>query len=74
MRGGEPPSLLITGDKDTTVSPENQAKLVRRLKAVGSPVQDVHFPELNHYTLIARLAAPFRDETLLGDIAEFAKR
>jgi acetyl esterase/lipase len=74
VRGGEPRSLLITGDKDSRVSPQNQARLVARLKAVGSPVEDRHFPELTHTSLIARLASPWRDDALLDLIADFVKR
>jgi acetyl esterase/lipase len=70
VRGGEPPTLLVTGSEDTTVSPSNTDRLVARLEAAGSPVTDRRFP-YNHYTLVGRLAAPFRDEALLDTITGF---
>ena len=74
VTGGEPPSLLVTGDQDTTVSPSNQERLAARLRKAGSPVEERRFAALNHYTLIGRLAAPFRNDELLDAIAAFAGR
>lgn len=71
VRGGEPPTLLITAGRDTTVEPGNTDRLLARLRAAGVPVIDRRFPDYNHYTLIGRLAAPFRDEALLDAIAGF---
>jgi acetyl esterase/lipase len=71
VRGGEPPTLLITAGRDTTVEPGNTDRLLERLRAADVPVIDRRFPEYNHYTLIGRLAAPFRDDTLLDAIADF---
>lgn len=73
VRGGEPRSLLITGDGDTTVSPGNQERLARRLREAGSPVEERRFASLNHYTLIGRFAAPFRNVELLEAIAAFVR-
>ncbi len=74
VRGGEPPSLLVTGDKDTRVEPGNTERLAQRLRAAGSPVEVRHYPSLNHSTLLLRFAAPLRDDELLQSIAEFARR
>jgi acetyl esterase/lipase len=73
VKGGEPPTLLITGGRDTTVEPANTDRLVARLRAVESNVIDRRFAGYNHYTLIGRLAAPFRDEALLDAIADFVR-
>lgn len=73
VRGGEPKTLLITGGKDKTVSPVNTHKLIARLNAVGSPVRHRDFPDYSHVTILGRLAAPFRDEALLGEIAAFVR-
>jgi acetyl esterase/lipase len=70
VRGGEPPSMLVTGEGDTTVSPRNTEKLVAKLRSVGSPVTDRRTP-YNHYTILGRLSATFRDDVLLDDIAAF---
>jgi acetyl esterase/lipase len=74
VHGGEPPSLLIRGDKDTRVGAINQDRLVERLKAAGSRFEDIRYPGLSHSTVIARLAKPLRDDALLDAITQFAKR
>ena len=73
VRGGEPASLLITGDADTTVKPGNTVRLAARLREKGSTVVERHYGSLNHYTLLARLAAPLRDDALVGTIAVFVR-
>ena len=73
VRGGEPASLLITGDADTTVKPGNTVRLAARLREKGSTVVERHFGSLNHYTLVARLAAPLRDDALVDTIAAFVR-
>ena len=73
VRGGEPASLLITGDADTTVKPGNTVRLAARLREKGSTVVERHFGSLNHYTLVARLAAPLRNDALVDAIAAFVR-
>ena len=74
VHGGEPPSLLIRGDKDTRVGAINQDRLVAQLKASGSSYQDIRYPELTHSTVIAKFAKPLRDDALVDAVVEFAKR
>lgn len=74
VQGGEPPSLLVTGDNDTTVNPSNTARLERRLREAGSPVEVLRYPSLGHVKVLASLAAPFRDDGLLDSIAQFLKQ
>jgi acetyl esterase/lipase len=73
VRGGEPPSLLITGDADTTVKPGNTVRLAARLRQAGSAVEERHYERLNHYTLLLRLAAPLRNDALVQTIAAFVR-
>ncbi len=73
VRGGEPPSLLITGDADTTVKPGNTVRLAANLRENGSTVVERHYSGLNHYTLLARLAAPLRSTELVQAIAAFVR-
>ena len=73
VRGGEPRSLLITGDSDTTVSPRNTSRLAEKLRSVGSVVVEKHYEKPNHYTLLAALASPLRNDDLLGTIAGFVR-
>lgn len=73
VRGGEPKSLLITGDADTTVKPQNTTRLAQRLRSVGSAVEEKHYEKPNHFTLVAGLAAPLRNEELVETIARFVR-
>lgn len=54
------PILLIHGDKDTVVLPEQSAVMARALKAAGKPYEYVVLKDENHY--LTRAAA--RTETL----------
>jgi acetyl esterase/lipase len=74
VHGGEPPSLLIRGDKDTRVEASNQDILLKRLRAAGSPAEDMRFPDLTHSTVVAKIAKPLRDDALLDAIVQFARR
>ena len=74
VHGGEPPSLLLIGDEDRRVSPVNQQKLTAALRAHGDAVDARTLPGLGHATILARLAAPIRDESLVDTIATFAAR
>jgi acetyl esterase/lipase len=74
VRGGEPPSLLLTGDQDSRVEPGNTERLARRLRAAGSPVEVRRYPSLNHSTLLLRFAAPLRDDELLRTVGDFVRR
>lgn len=74
VRGGEPPSLLVTGDRDTRVEPGNTERLARKLRAAGSPVEVRRYPSLNHSTLLLRFAAPLRDDELLRTVGDFVRR
>jgi acetyl esterase/lipase len=74
VRGGEPPSLLVTGGRDARVSPGNQERLAGRLREAGSPVVERVYPSMNHAGVLVHLAAPLRDERLLEEISQFAHR
>jgi acetyl esterase/lipase len=69
-----PPALLMTGEKDTAVSPGNTVRLAAKLRKDGRPVTEVHYPDCNHYTIVGLLAAPFRkDEPILDEIDRFVR-
>jgi acetyl esterase/lipase len=74
VHGGEPPSLLVTGGRDTRVEPGNQVRLARRLRQSGSEVVERVHPAMSHAGVLARLSAPLRDAGLLDEIAAFAHR
>jgi acetyl esterase/lipase len=67
-----PPMFLASGDKDTLVYPRNTVALAARLREVGVPVKEVHYPTLSHpgpllaLSRVARRLAP-----VLRDVAGF---
>jgi len=71
VKGGEPPSLLVTGDDDTRVNPENTDRLERRLREVGSRVEVVRYPSKGHALVLVGLSAPLRDEGMVEAIVRF---
>lgn len=54
--GGEPPALLITGDRDKTVLPRNSDRLGAKL----GDATVIHYPKLDHTRTVAALATPLR--------------
>jgi acetyl esterase/lipase len=65
--GGEPPMLLLTGDRDDTVDPGNARRLAARLRAVGSEVETRTYANIGHIFLAGVLAAPFRPAAPVRD-------
>jgi acetyl esterase/lipase len=53
---GAPPVLLVMGDADDTVRPENSRSLARHLAAVGSPVTLREVPGLDHMDVVLQLS------------------
>ncbi len=53
VSGDEPPTLLITGDADTTVDPKNTRSLAAKLKAAGIPVRATVYPSIGHIGTIS---------------------
>jgi acetyl esterase/lipase len=53
---GAPPILLVTGDEDATVRPENSRSLARHLAAAGSPVALREIPGLGHMGVLLHLS------------------
>jgi len=63
---GAPPMLLLHGEADRTVRPEQSLGLAERLRAVGGRVRLVLYPGLGHIGIVAALAAPVRAAGLAG--------
>ncbi|MFC0409072.1 alpha/beta hydrolase [Roseomonas elaeocarpi] len=73
---GCPPTLLLHGLADDTVSPERSRELARSLRAANIPVTLREYPDVGHIGIIGALAAPVRGLGLAGapvrdDVAEF---
>ncbi|HEX5539311.1 MAG TPA: alpha/beta hydrolase [Methylophilaceae bacterium] len=71
--GHNPPMLLVVGTADKRVLPKNTYSLASRLKAAGGPVEIAEFRGWGHIDIVAKLAKPLRDETLLQTIVRFIR-
>lgn len=72
VRGNEPPLLLAAGDADTLVSPGNTQRLAARVRALGGVVTEIHYAGVDHYKILAALAAPLRGSyRVLDDLRGF---
>jgi len=71
---GAPAAFLATGDADTTVRPRNTRKLAAALRAAGAPVEERHYPGLNHADTVLALSRPLRGKApLLAEMTGFLK-
>jgi acetyl esterase/lipase len=53
---GGPPILLVTGDADETVDPQNSRSLAKALEAAKSPVSLLEVPGLRHRAILLQLS------------------
>ncbi len=71
---GDPPALLLYGEKDSVVQPRNSAALAARLRAGGVVVEQRAYPGLGHVGILLALARPFRGRApVLDDVAAFVR-
>lgn len=69
---GAPPALLLHGEEDRIVYPENSRALAARLRESGNKAEFVPYADIGHYRIILDLAAPFRGSTgVLADTSRF---
>ena len=73
VNGRNPPMLLVVGTDDKRVLPRNTYNLASKIEAAGGPVEVAEFPGWSHIDVVARLAEPLRDETLLQTVARFIR-
>lgn len=72
---GDPPALLLVGDKDTTVKPRNSIALAAKLRAAGVSAEVKHYPRIGHIGIVTSIARPLRGKApVLADMAAFADR
>lgn len=68
-----PPMLLMTGDKDTDVSPKNTRNFAVKLKKSGNKVEAVYLPDLDHIDIITALSTPLKNKSVLDPLFAFIK-
>lgn len=56
----DPPMLLLHGDADDIVRPGNATRLAARIHAQGGEAEVKFYPGIEHYRIVAALAAPLR--------------
>ena len=72
---GDPPALLVAGDKDTLVRPRQTSALAARLKAAGVSAETRLYPGVGHIGVMTALAKPFRGKApVLQEVSAFAHR
>ena len=74
-RKDAPPMLLMTGDKDETVEPENARALFDALGAKGADARHVVFRNMDHSQILMTLAQPFEyfDARTQTQVLEFLR-
>ena len=72
VSGGEPPTLLATGDDDGTVDPGNATRLASRLRTAGCDVRVATYARVGHLGIIGAFAFPLRLlAPILNDVDAF---
>ena len=70
--GKEPPMLLVTGLKDTTVDPGNTFRLAARIADAGGRVKVITYPGCGHVGVVLSLAWSFQFlEPTLNDVTAY---
>lgn len=70
-----PPLLLLHGEDDQTLSPDNTRRLADAVAGAGGAVETVFYPDMSHSWILATLAAPLRNGSdVLEHIVEFVQR
>jgi acetyl esterase/lipase len=73
-RSDAPPAFLATGEQDTYVFPRNTVALASALRAVGARVEERHYPELTHISMVLALSRPLRGRaTVFDEMTAFLK-
>lgn len=67
-----PRTLVLYGERDTTVLPGNSKRLAQRIRAVGGRVTEVGYPELGHIEIVGVLAKPYQGRApVLDEVTRF---
>ncbi|RAK65633.1 alpha/beta hydrolase [Phenylobacterium kunshanense] len=70
-----PPAFLATGEADSMVWPKNTIALARSLRAAGVPVEERHYPGVDHVRMVLALSRPLRGRApVLEEMTDFLRR
>ncbi len=74
-RADAPPLLLLWGDRDTTVGPQNLSGLERAMRTAGGAVETKIYPRVDHVGIMLAISRPFRGRApVLEDVTAFVRR
>lgn len=73
VKTGLPPVLLVSGDKDDSVSPGNTRRYAKALREKGNRVQEVYLKDVSHIGMVSAFAAPLSNENVLAPVFEFLR-
>lgn len=75
VSGGEPPALLVAGQRDAVVDPGNSIRLAARLRGAGSDATAVIYPRIGHAAPIGAFAPILRFlAPMAADVDRFVAR
>ena len=73
--GGEAPALLVTGQTDDSVDPDNASRLAARFAEKGSDARVIIYPRVGHLSIVGAFAFPLRFlAPVLDDVDAFVRR
>lgn len=73
--GQNPPLLLLHGENDEIVWPDNTRSLAKAVANAGGPVETVFYPKMSHTLIISAFGSVLRGSTDVVDhVSDFIKR
>jgi acetyl esterase/lipase len=70
-----PPTLLVTGDADRTVLPENSRRLAERIRAMGGRASEVSYEGVGHARIVGAFSPPLsKGVPVVEDVLRFIER
>jgi acetyl esterase/lipase len=75
VNGNEPPQLILQGQNDNKVHPNNATRLADKLKSVKVECTLVQFEKMRHGVILGSLSKPLRRKSrVLENIVEFVEK
>ena len=73
--GSNPPLLLMYGDKDQNIPPQNSISLYNRVTRSGGPVTKIDFPNFDHGKILDVLSSHFQgNSNVMNNVEEFVRQ
>lgn len=70
-----PPVLLVTGEDDTTVLPENSRRLAERIRAAGGSASEISYEGVGHARIVGAFSPPLsKGVPVVEDVLRFIER